>query len=380
MMFGPCSKSAATSLAAAPLLLLLLGLLLPCACEKSAPKAASGVPVEAKTARLADVPITVGGIGQVKPLQKVTIRAQLDGYVQEVLVKEGQKVEAGQVLFRLDARKFEVARQQASATLEQAKIQAQNARKEAERAEGLRKGNMISAQDYEALSATAEALAATVRAQEAQLKGSALTLEFCTLRAPFAGRVGTLSVNVGDLVKANDTPFITLNRIAPIRVAFSVPESELGAVRAALSAREVAVTAQSGPERVSGKLVSIDNEVDPKTGSILLTAEFANEKETLWPGQYVDVEAQLGTRKDVVLVPAEAVQVSQNGSFVFVIEADKTARVRKIVAGPAYLNELIVNEGLKAQELVVTDGQLRLGEKTRVELRGASAPRPASAK
>ena len=345
------------------------------ACEKAPSRAVQAVPVEVKQAVMGDVPLKIQAIGTVEPIQKVAISSQVGGYLHGIYFKEGQEIKEGQTLFQIDPRKYEAARMQSEAALEQAQIQLKNAWMEVERAETLLKKQMTSSQEYHRQRTLAESAQAAVKIQEALLKDAALNLAFCTIRAPISGRVGSLTVHKGDLIKANDTVFVTINQIDPISVKFSIPEKNLAAVRFAWNAGPVSVSAEisnNAVEPVVGKLVFVDNAVDAQTGSIMLKAEFANGKETLWPGQFVDVAAVLGTIKNAVVIPSQAVQNGQQGSFVFVVDAQNKARVRKIVPGQTFEENTIVSDGLKAGETVVTDGQIRLGDGTPVELRKAA--------
>ena len=350
---------------------ILAATLLP-ACEKPPSRAAQAVPVEIAQSVMANIPLRIQAIGTVEPVQKVTISSQVGGYLHGILFREGQDVKEGQTLFQIDPRKYEAARMQSEATLEQAVIQSKNAQKELERVETLFQKQLISKEEYFRLRTTAESLQAAVRIQEALLKDAALNLTFCTIRAPISGRAGSLMAHRGDLIKANDTVLITINQIDPIYVRFSIPEKNLGTVRAALAAGPVPVVAslsKQDRESAAGRLAFVDNAVDVQTGSIMLKAEFANTREILWPGQYVEVAAVLGTIRDAIVIPSQAVQTGQQGSFVFVVDAQKKARIRKVVPGQTLEEDTIIQEGLKAGETVVIDGQVRLGEGTPVDLR-----------
>ena len=237
------------------------------------------------------------------------------------------------------------------------------------------KQQMISSQEYDRLQAEANQLQAAVKVQKALLKAAALDLAFCTIHAPISGRAGSLMVHKGDLIKVNDTVLVTINQINPIRVKFAIPEKDLGAVRSAWAVGPVPVSASlsKGSKELSvGKLASVDNAVDVPTGSIMLKAEFINDGEILWPGQYVDVEAILSTVKGAVVIPSKAVQTGQQGTFVFVVDAQQKAGLRKVVLGQAYEENAVVQDGLKVGETVVVDGQVRLGDGTPVNVRKAS--------
>ncbi|MFA6032422.1 MAG: efflux RND transporter periplasmic adaptor subunit [Myxococcota bacterium] len=341
------------------------------ACEKPPSRAILAAPVEVAQAVTADIPLKIQAIGTVEPIQKVSISSQVGGYLNGILFREGQDIREGQTLFQIDPRKYEAARMQAEAVLEQATVQSKNALKELERVETLLQKQMISKEEYFRVRTTAESLQASVKIQEALLKEAALNLAFCTIRSPISGRAGSLMVHKGDLIKASDTVFVAINQIDPISVKFSIPEKDLGAVRSAWAAGPVPVVAalsrQDNP--VAGKLSFVDNAVDVQTGSILLKAEFENKRGLLWPGQYVEVAAVLGAIKNAVLIPSQAVQTGQQGSFVFVVDGQKKSRIRKVVPGQTFEENNIIQDGVKTGETVVVDGQVRLGDGTPVDVR-----------
>jgi multidrug efflux system membrane fusion protein len=342
------------------------------ACDKPVPKAPQVVPVEVAVARQAEVPIIIKAVGTVEPLQKVSIRAQVSGFLQEVAFTEGDAVTEGQTLFQIDSKTFEAARAQVKAQVQQAEIQAKNARRDLERGDTLFKKQMISAEEHDRLATAADALDATVNVQKAALKTTSLNVEYCRIQAPISGRAGQLLVHKGDLIRANDTVLVQLNQVAPITVKYSIPEKEIGNVRTSLTSGEVPVTATlstDNKETVSGRMTFVDNAVDAATGSIMLKAEFANTDEKLWPGQFVQVSATLGFEKDAVVVPFQAVQSGQGGSYAFVVTADGLAEMRKVQTGRIVDGNIVIADGIKAGETVVTDGQIRLGNKTQVEIK-----------
>jgi len=379
-MYFPASKAfiPGATLRQIPLFIALLVLaLIPVACEKPAPVVFQPVPVDVAKVETADVPIKLRSIGTVEAVQSVAVSALVGGYLQEVHIKDGQPVNEGQILFKIDSRKFEVALKQNEANLEQVRIQWQSAVKEVQRADSLLKDNIITPQEQEKLQTAADSLQAALKLQEALLENSRLDLSFCTIRSPISGRAGSLLVHKGDLIKANASIFVTINQINPVRVKFSIPEKELGVLRSAMAAGTVSVSAtlpQNSDQGIEGKLVFIDNAVDVQTGSIILKAEFANDEELLWPGQFVETSVMLGTMKDALIVPSGAVQTGQQGTFVFVVDAQKKAAIRKVVTGLVNGESTIILDGLKAEEAVVTDGQIRLGDGMPVNVRKTKEP------
>ncbi|NLH48338.1 MAG: efflux RND transporter periplasmic adaptor subunit [Myxococcales bacterium] len=356
-----------------PLLALLWA---PLGCAKKSPPAAQPASVVVATAESKDMPIEIHTIGSVEPIQSATLRAQVGGYLARILFTEGQEVAAGQMLFQLDTRSLNAQREVNAATVEQTRLQLANAENQLRRGEDLFQQKFISQEDLDNLKTAALALRATLAAQTAALEKARLDLQFTSIRAPFAGRMSRWLVNQGELVQANGTALATINQLRPIDVQFSIPEKDLAAVRAALAGGEVpvlAVPSRDDGEPVAGRLIFIDNAIDSKTGSILLKARFDNDDERLWPGQYVDVTLQLGIRRGAVVVPSAAVQVGQQGEYVYVLDAESKAALRLVKTGPIHENETTIDEGVQAGETVVTDGQLRLVPGMKAEVRKPAA-------
>ena len=361
---------------------LLAALSLAAGCGRSRTTTGQGpppVPVQIGRAVRQTLPITQAAIGTVQTLRTVTVKSQVDGVIESVHFREGGDVQVGDLLVALDRRPFENALRMARADLANARAQADNARVEAERYQRLDQQQAISKEQLAQLLTEVETTKAQVQAREAAVANAGLQLGYTEIRAPIAGRTGQLCLHEGALVRANDAAvsLVTINQVAPIAVAYAVPEGSLAGLRAALAAGPVAVTAtpHDGAGRaVAGRLDFIDNAVDPATGTILLKAEFANADGTLWPGQFVDIVTRLGEETGAVLVPAAAVQTGQQGSQVFVMKPDHTVELRPVRTGPSADGLIAIRSGVQAGELVVTDGQLRLVPGARVEPRTLAAP------
>ncbi|HPB51133.1 MAG TPA: efflux RND transporter periplasmic adaptor subunit [Myxococcota bacterium] len=358
-----------------PLAISVFVALLMTSCGAEPPRQIRTTLVDAVAARTATVPLTVRSIGTVEPVQKVFIRPQISGVVQQVLFTEGDSVQAGQVLFKLDRRPFEAARLQASAQHRNALIQADVAKRNLDRGRPLFEKRIISEGEFDGLVAAVDSATAAVELYAAALRSASLNLEYATISAPIPGRAGRMLVFPGDVVTANVTQMVQLNQTAPINVRFTVPEKEIDAIRtAAAGGISVSVSPAVDPSRkTSGTLVFIDNEVDAGTGSLTLKAKFENTDEALWPGQFVQVVAEVGQLTDAVVVPFHAVQNGQTGPYVFVIE-DGVAKFRKVVPGRTEDASIVIEQGIAAGEIVVTDGQLKLADGSRVEVRGAAVP------
>ncbi|MSU22558.1 MAG: efflux RND transporter periplasmic adaptor subunit [Opitutus sp.] len=373
------------------LLLSVTGLVLT-AC-KPAGGAATGsapppVPVQTAVTQQRDVPRVIESVGAVQALRMVTVKSQVDGMIAQVHFQEGDEVKAGDPLVSLDRRPFENLLRIARAELANARAESAHAKADAERYQQLEQQAAISKEQFALLNTRAETTQALVQGKEATVANAELLLGYTQIRAPIHGRTGQLILHEGALVKANDVnqSIVTLNQLAPIAVAFAVPESVLAVIRGALAEgrASVAVTDRSsGLVRTDGKLSFVDNAVDPTSGTIVLKAVFENADHLLWPGQFVQVQTKIGVDLAALVVPAAAVQTGPSGSQVYVVKADQTVELRPVKVLRSSGDELLIAEGLHAGETVVTDGHLRLVPGARVESTTltaiAPAPKPAIA-
>ena len=337
------------------------------------------VPVQTGRALLQTLPITESAIGTVQTLRMVVVKSQVDGVIAQIHFREGDEVQAGDLLITLDRRPFENNLRSARADLATARAQAEHAQAEAVRYQQLDQQQAISKEQLSQLLTDMETTKAQVQVKEAAVANAELQLSYTEICAPIAGRTGQLNLHEGALVKANDAGFtlVTINQLAPIAVAYAVPEASLASLRSALAAGVVPVTASphDGVGRpAEGRLDFIDNSVDPTTGTVLLKAVFANTDRALWPGQFVDVTMRLGEERNAVLVPAAAVQSGQRGSQVFVVKPDRTVELRQVETGPTANGLTAIRSGVRAGETVVTDGQLRLVPGARVEPKLLAVP------
>jgi membrane fusion protein, multidrug efflux system len=361
--------------------------LLPLAgCDRNAgaPKSAGGpppVPVQVAVAQQLDVPRVIEAVGAVQALRTVAVKSQVDGMIAQIHFKEGDEVKAGDLLVTLDRRPFENSLRIARADLVNARAEASRAASDVERYQQLTQQDAISKEQFAQLSTKAETTRALVQAKEAAVANAELLLGYTQIRAPIAGRTGQLILHEGALVKANDVnqSIVTLNQLSPIAAAFSVPESSLTAIRTALNEGSASVTVTdraSGLTRTDGKLNFVDNTVDSTTGTIVLKAIFENADYKLWPGQFVQVQTRIGLDRGAVVVPASAVQNGQGGSLVYVVNAESKAELRSVKVLRAAGDQLLLADGLRVGETVVTDGQLRLVPGAKVEPKNLSAFTP----
>jgi multidrug efflux system membrane fusion protein len=332
----------------------------------------AAVPVIVAPVVQQDAPVNLRAIGRVQPYSTVAVKAQVEGQLAHVYFSEGQEVKRGDLLFRIDTRPFEAALRQAEATLAKDRAEAENARVEAGRFASLVSSGVVSKDEHDQASTRAAAFAAAVRADEAAVERARIQLEYCSIHSPLDGRIGRLLVHRGNVVEANETTLAVINQIRPIHVEFAVPQRDLPAIRENMGRGSLPVEAavpSAEARTVAGELSFVDNAVDVSTGTVLLKALFANPDETLWPGQFVNVTLRLSTRRDVLLVPARAVEAGQQGRYVYVVGPDGTAEARPVVLGETVGENVVVEQGLERGERVVTDGALRLAPGVPVEVK-----------
>ena len=330
--------------------------------EKKEERREESVPVTVAQVVQKDVPLQVQAIGNVEPLSTVAVRALASGQLMRIWFKEGDDVARGQMLFTIDPRPYEAALQQAQANLARDEAQLRNAEAQVARYDDLVKKDYVTKEEYGKIVADAGAARATVAAGRAAIENAQLQLSYCHIRSPISGRTGSMMVHAGNLVRANDTtPLVVINQIEPVRVQFSIPQDQLPSVH-----QNAEVTAGNA----KGRLTFIDNNVDTKTGTIALKATFDNRNRTLWPGQFVTVAMTVAQRDAAIVVPARAVQTGQRGQYVYVVKPGNAVEMRTISVFRTIGQETIVDNGLAAGETVVTDGQLRLTPKSKVEIKG----------
>ncbi len=331
------------------------------------------VPVMVGAAMEKNVPVQVSAIGNVEASARVVIKAQVAGELTGVHFREGQFVNRGDLLFTIDPRPFEARLKQAEANLAKSRAQLQNARKQVERYGSVVQKGYVAEDQYDQVVASSAALDATVRADEAAVELARLELKYATIRSPISGSTGDLKLDAGNIIKANDNdqPMVTVHQVSPAHVVFSVPEQNLPEIRHHMARGKLEVLATvpgdaGGP--VQGELTFVDNQVDSTTGTIQLKGAFPNEERRLWPGQFVKVVLTLSEERGVVVVPIQAVQTGQEGSYVYVVKPDMTVDYRLLELGRAIDQEVVVKKGLAGGEKVVTEGQLRLAPGVRVKV------------
>ena len=336
------------------------------------PKSIAAVPVTTAPVILKTVPVRLYAIGNVEPYTTVAVKARVDGQLVSVRFKEGDEVRQGAVLFEIDARPFAASLKQAQANLLKDRALYDRSKEQDKRYKDLLAKNFISTDAYEQVRTNAETAAATVAADEAAIDNAKLSLEYCTIRSPVTGYAGRIQIQQGNLVKANDTnAMVTLNQVVPIYTSFSVPEQNVADVRRYQADGELKVAANFANAThppMAGRLSFVDNSADATTGTIKLKAEFPNSDKALWPGQFVNVVLTLREQKDAIVTPSSSVQSGPTGQYVFVVKADSTVELRNITITRAEGDDTVVASGLKAGDIVVTVGQLRLAPGTKVNV------------
>src|SRR6266550_1617763 len=335
------------------------------ACSKKDPPRQPTVPVSVTTVKRASIPYVVTANGVAEPMQTVAVEAQVNGILNRVTFAEGQEVQAGQVLFELDARPYVATLQQARAQLARDEAMAANARRDAARYAALVKEGYVTGSQADQAEATAASAAATVAADRAAVSRAAIDVSNTTIRAPISGRTGSLLVRQGNLVKANSQPpLVVINQIQPILVRFAVPQSQFPDIQRyyrdgnALLVRATPSEGTGVP--LDGTLAFVDNNVDSTTGTVLLKARFSNPDGNLWPGQYTNVSLQLYVDPNALTLPAPAVLTGQQGTYVYTIDSAGTAKQQPVQVSRTVDSIAVITTGVKEGERVIVDGQSRL--------------------
>jgi len=316
--------------------------------------------VRATKAIVKPMPVLIEAVGTVEPEHSVQVRAQVNGVLKAVDFREGDKVKAGQVLFQIDPATYQAQYNQVLAQLERDKAQLENARAQQQRLEPLLKREFITRQEYDVAVTSAKSLEATVAADEAAAEQARIQLSYARITAPISGRTGTLSVKPGNLVQgaSGNAPLVTINTMDPILVSFSVPERQLDEIRKYQTDRQMRIEIlpdRNAPPVVEGKLVFVDNNVTPQTGTVLLKTRVPNANEVIWPGQFVSVRIVLTIEPEAVVVPEAAVQPGQDSSFVYVVDENNKVKVQPVKIARQIGAEVVIASGIKAGDRVITE-------------------------
>jgi membrane fusion protein, multidrug efflux system len=337
------------------------------------------VPVSTTQVRQQDMPVYLVGLGSVTPLNAVSIKSRVDGQLVQVAFKEGQHVNKGQLLAIIDPRPFEVQLSQAQAALFRDQALLRDARLNYERFKGLlQESGAMSQQQVDTQASLVNQYEGTVRNDQAQIENAKLQLSYCHITSPIDGRIGLRLVDPGNIVHASDAnPMLVVTQLQPITVIFTLPEDQLPKVAKRMRNGVLPVEAYSRDNQTkldTGKLLTIDNEIDQTTGTGRLKAQFSNTDGELWPNQFVNVRLLLETMKNSLVIPAAAVQRGPQGMYVYVVKPDKTVDVRPVTVAISQNNLTSVASGLSPNDTVVTDGQDKLHAGSTVETRPAGPP------
>jgi membrane fusion protein, multidrug efflux system len=340
----------------------VLFLMFACSKQPEEKPPASPVPVSVARVTQKNVPVDVRAIGNVEAYSTVLIKTQVNGELRHAHFTEGGEVKKGSLLFTIDPRPFEAALKEAEANLARDVATAEKARHDARRYAKLYKEEVVSREQFEQFRSNAESLDAVVQADRAAIENAKVNLGYCTIRSPLSGFTGSLLVHEGNVVKENETILVVINQVSPIYVNFSVPEQYLKDIEENRRKNPLTFIAVSpgGKNSSEGILTFVDNTVDTTTGTIRLKGTFENQEKYLWPGQFVNVVLTLYTQLNALTIPSQAVQVGQQGEYVFVVTPNRTVESRPVIVSRRIDGETVVEKGLKAGETVVTDGQLRL--------------------
>jgi multidrug efflux system membrane fusion protein len=328
------------------------------------------VPVEVATAERKKVPVRLDALGTVTPIASVAIKARVDTSIVGVHFRDGQVVKTGDLLFTLDGRAIQAQIAQTEGAVARDQAQLDGALRDVARYTDLVAKSATPTVNLDNAKTQAEVYRAAIKSDQGLLENLKVQLSYCTVTAPIPGRISAAAVKVGNFVRQADTvAMATINQMAPVYVSFTVPQKSLPDIRQALANETATIDAivPGSDKRANGQVTMIENTVDPATGMAMVRATMPNENEILWPGTLVTAEMTL-RMEDAVVVPSSAMQVSQNGNFVFVIK-DGVAKVQKVEVARQLASETVISSGLNGGETVVTDGQLLLSEGTRVNAR-----------
>jgi membrane fusion protein, multidrug efflux system len=338
------------------------------------------IPVGVAPVRKGEMPVTYSGLGTVTPLAVVTIKTQINGYLTQIGFKEGQLVKKGDFLAQIDPRPYQVALEQAEAQLGKDAALLKNAQLDLQRYDRLVAENSIARQTRDTQASLVAQYQAAIKADQAQIDAQKLNLTYCHIVSPVGGRVGLRQVDAGNYVQTSDANgIVVVTQTQPISVIFTLPEDDLPAILKQLhGGARLAATAydRTGTVKLDqGTLATVDNQIDTTTGTVKLRADFPNPQEILFPNQFVNVTLLVDTLHNVELVPNAAILRGAPGTFVYVVEANRTVAVKKVKLGPGDTQNTTILSGLDPGEQVVVDGADRLKDGAKVSIAGAK-PQP----
>lgn len=357
--------------------LLVCGFLAGCSRDQKNAKASApvpAVPVGVATVKQQEFPVYLTGLGSVQAFNTVSLKTRIDGQITQVNFVEGQEVKQGELLIQIDPRPYEVALATAQANLQRDEAQLNNAKVQYERMNALYAGGVIAKQDLDTQQASFGQYEGTIAADKAAIDSAKLNLVYTRITSPINGRIGLRQVDIGNYVQASSTtPMVVITQLHPIAIIFTLPEDQLQAVRQRMHQGTLSVDVYSRDDQTklsTGKLLTIDNEIDQTTGTAKYKAVFENPDNNLWPNQFVNVHLLLETRKDAITMPVSAVQRGPQGTFTYVVDDKNTAQIRPIQLALTQGATAVIASGLQPGDRVVTDGQEKLQAGSRVAPQG----------
>lgn len=347
--------------------------------NKDAKKGPRAAPIAAVVAKTGNIPIYLRGLGSVTAFNTVAVKSRVDGQLEALHFQEGQFVKKGALLAEIDPRPFQVQLQQAEGQLARDQAQLNDARVNLERYKTLWEEKVIAKQQYDTQVAAVGQNLGTIQADQATINNAKLQLTYCKITAPISGRAGLRLVDVGNIVHASDpTGLVSLEQLQPISVLFTIPADSLPPVLASLrKGIHLKVEAYGRDDKVqiaTGTLSTVDNTIDATTGTSRLKAQFNNNDSALFPNQFVNCRMLIGTRQNAVIVPGPAIQRGPQGAYVYVVSPDNTAVVTPVTTGITEGNDVEILTGLAGGEQVVVDGQDKLQDGSKVDMRGPGGP------
>jgi multidrug efflux system membrane fusion protein len=347
------------------------------------PQAGAPVPVGVAPVQKGDIPVTLSQLGTVTPLAMVTVKTQISGYLMQVAFREGQMVNKGDFLAQIDPRPYQVALEQAQAQLAKDQALLKNAQLDLQRYNTLVAQNSIAKQTRDTQTSLVAQYEATVKSDQAQIDAQKLNLTYCRIVSPVTGRVGLRQVDAGNYVQTGDpNGIVVVTQLQPISVIFTLPEDNLpqvmARVRAGAALPVTAYDRTGSTELATGKLDTVDNQIDTTTGTVRLRALFDNEQDVLFPNQFVNVKLLVNSLHDADIVPSSAIQRGAPGTFVYLVKPDHTVAVQKVKLGPSDGQRIAILSGLQPNESVVIDGTDRLRDGAKVTVAPAESPKTAA--
>lgn len=343
------------------------------------------VPVGVAAVQQRDFPVYLTGLGSVQAFNTVALKSRIDGQIMQVNFEEGQDVKQGELLIQIDPRPYNVALQTANANLQRDEAQLNNAKVQYERMKALYAGGVIAKQDLDTQEASFGQYEGTIAADKAAIENAKLNLAYTHVTSPINGRIGLRQVDIGNYVQASSTtPMVVITQLHPIAIVFTLPEDQLQVVRQRMKEGTLVVDVYGRDDQTklsTGKLLTIDNQIDQTTGTAKLKAVFENPDNSLWPNQFVNVHLLLERRKDALTIPASAIQRGPQGTFAYVVDAKNTVQVMPVQVALTQGNTVVIESGLEVGDRVVTDGQekLRPGSQVSVQAPNGQSKNPQAA-